>query len=213
MKFEIKSVWGRNSNTHHSPETAGNGGGYWQPCGGVVAQLPDGRTVLIECEDRSCGDYGTRIYGSIEVDGFCRSVATGSMIEPENDMEDAEWRSMSGVLGLDAENMFQAAVSAVRTVSIETERYFALWFKWGPKILKAATAPGAAKEDIDFFGDWCREFLRQEADGSYLIEGWKVSPVSRPVTQEEKDSADFVSVVEGETVYHKITGYSLSRCA
>lgn len=123
--FDVEAVWGENSNPGYDPESAGNGGGYWQPCGGAVIRLSDGRLVTVEVEDLSCGDYGDRVYGSVEVDGYKWFIATGSMIELENDMEDAEWRSMSGVLGLDAEQLFLAVSDAVGLAAWENR-----WTEW-----------------------------------------------------------------------------------
>ena len=37
--FNIVSAWGAQTNPHYDPDTANNGGGYWQFSGGIVVDL------------------------------------------------------------------------------------------------------------------------------------------------------------------------------
>ncbi len=57
--FNIVSAWGAQTNPHYDPDTANNGGGYWQFSGGIVVDL-NGQLVTVEVDDTSCGDFGSR---------------------------------------------------------------------------------------------------------------------------------------------------------
>ena len=61
--FNIVSAWGAQTNPHYDPDTANNGGGYWQFSGGIVVDL-NGQLVTVEVDDTSCGDFGSRVYFS-----------------------------------------------------------------------------------------------------------------------------------------------------
>ena len=58
--MKITSIWGEQTNPFYSPETANNGGGYFQPEGGAIVRLSTGQAVTVYYSDTSCGDFGTR---------------------------------------------------------------------------------------------------------------------------------------------------------
>ena len=68
--MKLESFWGEYTNPHYDPERANNGGGYWQYKGGALYTSDDGRSVVIETEDASQGDFGTTYGYDITVDGL-----------------------------------------------------------------------------------------------------------------------------------------------
>ena len=44
----------------YNPDTANNGGGYWQPYGDCTITLSDGTMLTAKLDDTSCGDFGDR---------------------------------------------------------------------------------------------------------------------------------------------------------
>jgi len=112
--LNIVSAWGVPTNPAYNPDTANNGGGYWQFSGGIVADL-DGQTVTVEVDDTSCGDFGSRVYYDVAADGYRWWVSDGSMDDASIDAPedvDAVLASISGVLGVDAEALISAARDA-----------------------------------------------------------------------------------------------------
>lgn len=65
--LKMVSCWGTPTNPMYDCLTANNGGGYWQFCGGAVFAVDDGRHVIIDVDDQSCGDFGTRLWCDITV--------------------------------------------------------------------------------------------------------------------------------------------------
>ena len=102
--INIVSAWGWATNPAYNPDTANNGGGYWQFSGGLVADL-NGQLVTVEIDDSSCGDFGSRIFVDVVADGFCWRYVDGSMddasIDAPEEVADI-LASASGVLGVDA---------------------------------------------------------------------------------------------------------------
>lgn len=64
-EIKVVSFWGTETNPYANPETAGDGGGYFQPSGGCVLSTPGCREVLVEYEDANCGDFGTREFWTV----------------------------------------------------------------------------------------------------------------------------------------------------
>lgn len=102
--FKILSAWGRATNPAYDPDTANNGGGYWQFAGGLVAEI-NGQLVAVEVDDASCGDFGSRVYVGIISDGYHWRYVDGTMddasIDAPEEVADI-LASASGVLGVDA---------------------------------------------------------------------------------------------------------------
>lgn len=102
--FKILSAWGRATNPAYDPDTANNGGGYWQFSGGILAEI-NGQLVTVEIDDSSCGDFGSRIYVDVIADGFCWRYVDGSMDDASIDEPEEVagiLASASGALGVDA---------------------------------------------------------------------------------------------------------------
>lgn len=102
--FNIVSVWGMPTNPKYNPDTANNGGGYWQFSGGIVVDL-NGQLVTVDVDDTSCGEFGSRYYAGIFADGFGWQLVDGSMddssIDAAEEIEDI-LDSASIILGVDA---------------------------------------------------------------------------------------------------------------
>ena len=112
--FNIVSAWGAQTNLHYNPDTANNGGGYWQYAGGIVADI-GGQLVTVEVDDMSCGDFGSRVYFSVTADGFCWNFSDGTMDGASVDTSE----DISGVLGVDAEALISAALDAANICAWE----------------------------------------------------------------------------------------------
>lgn len=112
--FNIVSAWGLPTNPEYDPDTANNGGGYWQFAGGILADI-SGHLITVEVDDTSCGDFGSRVYIDVIADGYHWRYAGGSMddasIDAPEEIDDV-LASISGVLGVDAGGLIAAALSA-----------------------------------------------------------------------------------------------------
>ena len=105
-KIKVVSFWGTETNPSADPETAGDGGGYFQPSGGCVLSTPGCREVLVEYEDANCGDFGTREFWTVSAPSRRLEWrwAQGSM---DDDSIDPYWfveqvrESLAGALGVD----------------------------------------------------------------------------------------------------------------
>ena len=119
--FHIVSAWGAQTNLHYDPDTANNGGGYWQFSGGIVVDL-NGQLVTVDVDDTSCGDFGSRVYFSVTADDFCWRFSDGTMDDASIDTPEdvlGVLRSISGVLGVDAEALISAALNAANICARE----------------------------------------------------------------------------------------------
>ena len=114
VMFNILSAWGWATNPAYDPDTASNGGGYWQYAGGIVADV-NGQLVTVEVDNTSCGDFGSRYYVDVIADGYHWRFVGGTMadasIDAPEDVLDV-FQSISGVLGVDAESLISAAHDA-----------------------------------------------------------------------------------------------------
>lgn len=111
--FALLSFWGNNTNTFYNPERSYNGGGYWQPSGGVLFDV-GGRLVVVEYDKYDCGDFGCRRSYAVECDGFRWTWSESNMDGDRDDDRDAVCNSISGVLGVDAEWFLDVARDAVQ---------------------------------------------------------------------------------------------------
>lgn len=65
--MRILSFWGWESNPFANPDFANNGGGYSQPEGGALVELPDGSMAAVNYFDHDCGDFGRDAHVSVEL--------------------------------------------------------------------------------------------------------------------------------------------------
>ena len=97
----IVSFWG--NAPEYDPELSCNGGSYYQPQGGALLRI-GAQDVVVEIDDESCGDFGSRIFATIECDTYKWMFAFGTMedssINSEDELEKI-WLSAGGVLGVD----------------------------------------------------------------------------------------------------------------
>lgn len=119
--FNIVSAWGAQTNPHYNPDTANNGGGYWQYAGVIVADI-GGQLCTVEVDDTSCGDFGSRYYVDVIANGYHWRFSDGTMDDASIDAPaeiDAVLASISGVLGVDAEALISAALDAANICAWE----------------------------------------------------------------------------------------------
>ena len=101
--MQIISAWGYPTNPHYNPDKSNNGGGYWQYSGGAVI-AHNGEMIVVELEDNSIGDFGSRWSFDVSAPGYCWRAVCGdaddtSIDDPET--IDGVCTSIEGVLGLD----------------------------------------------------------------------------------------------------------------
>lgn len=92
-----------------------NNGNYPQPSGGVVIDA-NGRDIVIFVDDMSCGDFGSRIFVSIDYGRHLWRVNIGTMDDAtidDDDYIDDTLRSIGGCLGINAGDMLDEAICAV----------------------------------------------------------------------------------------------------
>lgn len=123
---KVLAFWGEETNRFANGETCNNGGGYYQPAGGISAVLDDGTVCIVEYEDSSCGDFGTRKYMSVTIPGYCWDFSWGSMHDASN-MSDEEFdecsRSMEGMLGIGFYDFKEAVEYWVRKAAYPSPSY------------------------------------------------------------------------------------------
>lgn len=110
--FRVLSFWGGNTNAFYDPEKAYNGGGYWQPSGGCLVYV-NGVEVVVEYDKFDCGDFGCRRDYTVDAPGFRWSWRESNM-EGDGGAYYVPYDSISGVLGVDAEEMLYAVREAVQ---------------------------------------------------------------------------------------------------
>lgn len=112
--LEMISCWGYAP--EYDADRCNNGGSYYQPTGGALFSV-DGQPVAVEIDDSSCGDFGSRMFVSIEADVYKWCWTTGTMDDAgiaTRVEEDNILSSISGVLGLDAlSDLVRPAIAAM----------------------------------------------------------------------------------------------------
>lgn len=116
--FYVLSCWGNNTNEFYAPDRAYNGGGYWQPSGGVLFAV-SGRLVVVEYDKFDCGDFGCRRDYVVSCDGFRWQWRESNMDDCYVDRDEV-YNSISGVLDVDAEWFLDVARDAVQFAASET---------------------------------------------------------------------------------------------
>lgn len=119
---KIVSVWGWQTNPFYNPETSSNGGGYFQFKGGAVLEL-NGKTVIVTVEDASCGDFGSRIYATIESESHNWLFGWGTMDDASLSSEEefyASINSASAILGVDANELLNEIFSNAEFLAWES---------------------------------------------------------------------------------------------
>lgn len=124
--MEVVSFWGCETNPYANPETAGDGGGYFQPSGGCLLQLSNGEEIIIEYDDNSCGDFGTREQWDVHAiqHGMRWWWNQGTMDDAPIDPDwyiDQVYRSMWGVLGINPDVLLHLVRNAVNLAAYRME--------------------------------------------------------------------------------------------
>lgn len=77
---KIITFWGGESNPFANPEFANNGGGYSQPEGSALVELPNGSMAVVDYYDHNCGDFGRDAHVSVELlDGHSWGSLSGAI--------------------------------------------------------------------------------------------------------------------------------------
>lgn len=113
--FRVLSFWGSNTNDFYGPEKSYNGGGYWQPSGGCLVDV-NGVDVVVEYDKFDCGDFGCRRDYTVDAPGFRWSWRESNM-DGDGGAYYVPYESISGVLGVDAEELLYAVREAVQLAS------------------------------------------------------------------------------------------------
>lgn len=116
MDAWLISFWGEETNSFANSATANNGGGYSQPSGGMLVELENGEHITVTVDDMSCGEFGSRIFWSMECSdgrefGGCFGTMSDACIDEE--WTDDSLASVSGIYGLNAWAMLADALDAV----------------------------------------------------------------------------------------------------
>lgn len=111
MDIKLDAVWGTPIGAYN-PDTANNGGGYWQFEGGAIFSAENGQFIIIEVVDTSCGDFGTRIWYDVTVQDTTKAlvwrVNMGSMDDASIDSQetiDAVFAAIAKELGISLEDV------------------------------------------------------------------------------------------------------------
>lgn len=112
--IKLGAVWGTPIGAYN-PDTANNGGGYWQFDGGAMFSAENGQFIIVEVVDTSCGDFGTRIWYDIAIQDDKKAlewhVNVGSMDDASIDSQetiDAVFAAIANALNIlpeDVDNM------------------------------------------------------------------------------------------------------------
>lgn len=101
----------------YNPDTANNGGGYWQFEGGCLFDL-DGRIVAVEVQDYSCGDFGSRLYAQIADPEHVWCLSWGTMEDASIEAEYPDYAMMLSATGCLFENAWKLIDVAMESAVI-----------------------------------------------------------------------------------------------
>ena len=98
--ISIVSFWGDAPEYNH--DLSSNGGSYYQPSGGALLRIGE-QDVVVELDDTSCGDFGSRVRVSVECNTHKWAFTFGTMddasIDTEEELEEI-WLSAGAILGV-----------------------------------------------------------------------------------------------------------------
>lgn len=96
----VVSFWG--DAPKYVAEFNNNGGSYYQPHGGALLRIGE-QDVVVNIDDTSCGDFGSRIFVNIECDTHKWVFTFGTMddasINSDEELEEI-WHSAGAILGI-----------------------------------------------------------------------------------------------------------------
>lgn len=98
--ISIVSFWG--DAPEHDVAYSSNGGSYYQPHGGALLHVGN-QDVVVNIDDTSCGDFGSRVFVTIECDTHKWEFAFGTMDDASiNSNEELEeiWLSAGTIFGI-----------------------------------------------------------------------------------------------------------------
>lgn len=128
-EIKLDAVWGTPSGAYN-PDTANNGGGYWQFYGGAKFSAVNGQIIIVEVQDTSCGDFGTRCLYDITVQDATKALGwfinAGSMDDASIDSEEtiaAVFAAIARALGVLPEDVDAMLCDASRGANEVAWRY------------------------------------------------------------------------------------------
>lgn len=131
-EIKLGAVWGTPGGAYN-PDTANNGGGYWQFYGGAKFSAVNGQVIIVEVQDTSCGDFGTRCQYDITVQDATEALAwfvnVGTMDDASIDSQetiDAVFAAIAGELGILPEDVYDMLCDAHRGANEVAWRYDAV---------------------------------------------------------------------------------------
>jgi hypothetical protein len=119
---QLVSFWGAEGNPHANPATCNNGGGYYQPYGGALWFVPGIGDVVVEYDDNSCGDFGSRWDAQITICATGRQWLFG-VDQMQDDADGDRWNVAAShgvyraVRGISGWQLIHATREAVKTAA------------------------------------------------------------------------------------------------
>lgn len=104
----------------YDPSNSGTGGSYFQPYGEAVWVIKN-KKVVVRIDDRSCGDYGDRVYAEIDNEAFCFGSMDDACIDEEHADECCD--KLSRRYRVNFNSIVGASLDAIRRCSICDEDY------------------------------------------------------------------------------------------
>ena len=103
------SFWGIQTNPRYDSALANNGGGYFQPEGGMYLKV-NGKEVIINLNDEDEGDFGYTLYWEVSINdtlSFLWEEGNQStpLYEGEEDEAEMSRNAISGILNISREEL------------------------------------------------------------------------------------------------------------
>lgn len=105
-------------NSGYNPETANNGGGYFQPSGTATINTAAGE-IEVYVDDTSCGEFGSRIQVIVYTGDDPVMLYLGSMESYPDDIIAERMRAIGEATGENAEELVDMAIEAVREAAYQ----------------------------------------------------------------------------------------------
>lgn len=85
--MKVLSFWGKETNSCANADMCFDGGGYFQPAGGCLLDVPGCGKVVVEYGDYSCGGFGSREHWTVTAPNGDRWFASIGSMEDCSDNE------------------------------------------------------------------------------------------------------------------------------
>ena len=113
--MKVLSFWGKETNSCANADTCFDGGGYFQPAGGCLLDVPGCGKVVVEYGDYSCGEFGSREHWTVTApNGDHWFASIGSMEDcSDNESIDGFLYALQHRLHLTPDKMMRTVRNAV----------------------------------------------------------------------------------------------------